>query len=88
MNLQKSYRRSSIARASKWVCLIAMIHTLPSVDASAAFGWGRTEAGSKIDSNRKASPLVIPEDAVVVDSSYMTAEEVVGEVLREIRART
>lgn len=42
----------------------------------------------KIDSNRKASPLVIPEDAVVVDSSYMTAEEVVGEVLREIRERT
>lgn len=38
----------------------------------------------QIDSSRKASPLVIPDDAVVVDSSHMTVEEVVAEVLRSI----
>jgi cytidylate kinase len=42
----------------------------------------------KIDSSRKASPLVIPEDAVVVDSSEMGVDEVVEEVMRSIRTRS
>lgn len=45
------------------------------------------EKRDQIDSSRKASPLVIPEDAVVVDSSNMTAKEVVAEVLRAIREK-
>jgi len=41
----------------------------------------------RIDSSRKASPLVIPEDALVVDSSEMNADEVVDAVLGSIRGR-
>lgn len=37
-------------------------------------------ARDKMDSNRKASPLVIPEDATVVDSSDLSIEEVVEKV--------
>ncbi|MDF1825687.1 MAG: (d)CMP kinase [Verrucomicrobiales bacterium] len=44
-------------------------------------------ARDKTDSNRKASPLVIPEDAIVVDSSYMSVEEVVEKVISEISLR-
>jgi len=40
----------------------------------------------RIDSSRKASPLVIPEGAIVVDSSDLTAEEVVDRILAEIRS--
>lgn len=42
----------------------------------------------RIDSSRKASPLVIPDDAVVVDSSELGIDEVVGRVLEVIRAKT
>lgn len=38
----------------------------------------------KADSSRAASPLVIPEDAVVVDSSDLTVEEVVDAVLAAV----
>jgi cytidylate kinase len=41
----------------------------------------------RIDSSRKASPLVIPEDAVVVDSSFLSADQVVAEVMAVIRER-
>lgn len=41
----------------------------------------------KTDSNRKASPLVVPGDAIVVDSSDMSAEEVVRRVILEIEGR-
>jgi len=41
----------------------------------------------RTDSNRKASPLVIPEDAIVVDSSELTAGEVVARVIAEIKSR-
>ncbi len=44
-------------------------------------------ARDKIDSSRKASPLVIPEDATVVDSSYMGIDEVVDAVLSAIREK-
>ncbi len=41
----------------------------------------------KVDSTRKASPLLIPDDAVVVDSSQLTAEEVVSVVMNSIGER-
>lgn len=41
----------------------------------------------KVDSSRKVSPLVIPQDAVVVDSSEMSADEVTAAVLESIRGR-
>lgn len=39
----------------------------------------------KIDSSRKNSPLVIPEGAIVVDSSDLSADEVVERVLAVLR---
>ena len=41
----------------------------------------------RIDSSRKASPLVIPKDALVVDSSDLSADEVVETVMASIRSR-
>jgi cytidylate kinase len=40
----------------------------------------------RIDSSRKASPLVVPDDALVVDSSELAVEEVVARVLEAVRA--
>ncbi len=40
----------------------------------------------KIDSSRKASPLIIAEDAYVIDSSHISAADVVKKVLDVIRA--
>jgi cytidylate kinase len=42
----------------------------------------------QLDSTRKASPLTIPEGAVVVDTSNLTFEEVVDEVLSLISAKS
>jgi len=39
----------------------------------------------KIDSSRKASPLVIAEDAIVIDSSDLGVDEVVARVIESIR---
>lgn len=41
----------------------------------------------RIDSSRKASPLVIPDDAVVVDSSDLGVAEVVDRVLKTIERK-
>ncbi len=41
----------------------------------------------KIDSSRKASPLVIAEDAVEIDSSDLSAADVVEKVLESIRSK-
>jgi cytidylate kinase len=41
----------------------------------------------KTDTNRQHSPLVIPEGAAVVNTTYLTIEEQIEEVLREVRAR-
>lgn len=40
----------------------------------------------RIDSSRKASPLVIPDDALVIDSSELGIDEVVDRVLESIRS--
>lgn len=45
-------------------------------------------ARDKTDSSRKASPLVVPEDAIVVDSSELSVEEVVERVIAEIGVRS
>ncbi len=39
------------------------------------------------DSNRSHSPLVVPEGAVIVDTTHLTIEEQIEEVLREVRLR-
>lgn len=44
-------------------------------------------ARDKQDSSRKASPLVIPDDAIVVDSSYMGIDDVVATVISAIREK-
>jgi cytidylate kinase len=41
----------------------------------------------KSDSNRSHSPLVVPEGAVIVDTTHLTIEEQIEEVLREVRGR-
>lgn len=41
----------------------------------------------RIDSSRAASPLVVPPDALVVDSSDLTVDEVVERVLASLRDR-
>ena len=39
----------------------------------------------QIDSNREISPLVKAEDAIVVDTSYVTIEEQVNIILQEVK---
>jgi cytidylate kinase len=41
----------------------------------------------KIDSSRKASPLIIAEDAHVIDSSNLTVEGVVGEIFGRLKQK-
>jgi len=41
----------------------------------------------KTDSDRRHSPLVVPEGAVIVDTTQLTIEEQIEEVLREVRGR-
>lgn len=45
-------------------------------------------ARDRIDSSRKASPLVIPDDATVVDSSFLSVEEVVDRVVSAVRGQS
>ena len=39
----------------------------------------------KLDSSRQASPLVVPEDATVVDSSELSVDQVVARVVGVLR---
>jgi len=41
----------------------------------------------RTDSSRKASPLIIAEDAHVIDSSYLTIDGVVGEIIGRLKLR-
>jgi CMP/dCMP kinase len=41
----------------------------------------------RVDSSRRASPLVIAEDAHVIDSSNLTIEAVVGEIIGELKKK-
>ncbi|MEY5024521.1 MAG: hypothetical protein RLZZ244_49 [Verrucomicrobiota bacterium] len=41
----------------------------------------------KVDSSRRASPLVIAEDAHVIDSSHLTVDGVVGELVGRLKLR-
>ncbi|MGB9809577.1 MAG: (d)CMP kinase, partial [Caldanaerobacter sp.] len=38
-----------------------------------------------MDSKRKDSPLIIPENAIVIDTTHLTEEEVVKKVFEEIK---
>jgi cytidylate kinase len=44
-------------------------------------------ARDRADSSRRASPLIIAEDAVVIDSSHLTIEGVVAEMLRLLKEK-
>ena len=41
----------------------------------------------KIDSSRRASPLIIAEDAHVIDSSYLTIDGVAGEIIGRLKQK-
>jgi CMP/dCMP kinase len=41
----------------------------------------------QLDSSRKAAPLIISEDAHVIDSSHLTLEGVVGEIIGRLRLK-
>lgn len=45
------------------------------------------EERDRLDSTRKTSPLVVASDAVVIDSSNLTLDEVVEEVMKVLRSR-
>ena len=42
-------------------------------------------ARDRVDSSRRASPLVIAEDALVIDSSNLTIDGVVGEIIGRLK---
>jgi cytidylate kinase len=42
-------------------------------------------ARDRVDSGRRASPLVIAEDALVIDSSNLTIDGVVGEIIGRLK---
>jgi cytidylate kinase len=44
-------------------------------------------ARDRVDSSRRASPLIISEDAHVIDSSNLTIEGVVGEILGRLKLK-
>lgn len=44
-------------------------------------------ARDRADSSRRASPLVIAEDAHVIDSSNLTIEDVVGEIIGRLKTK-
>lgn len=44
-------------------------------------------ARDRFDSSRKASPLVIAEDAHVIDSSHLTIDGVVGEIIGRLKLK-
>jgi cytidylate kinase len=44
-------------------------------------------ARDRADSSRRASPLIIAEDAHVIDSSNLTIEGVVGEIMRRLKMK-
>jgi len=44
-------------------------------------------ARDKVDSTRRASPLVIADDAQVIDSSHLTIDGVVGEIIGRLKLK-
>jgi cytidylate kinase len=44
-------------------------------------------ARDKVDSTRRASPLVIADDAHVIDSSHLTIDGVVGEIIGRLKLK-
>lgn len=44
-------------------------------------------ARDKVDSSRRTSPLIIAEDAHVIDSSHLTVEGVVGEIFGRLKQK-
>ena len=44
-------------------------------------------ARDRADSSRVAAPLVIAEDALVIDSSHLTIDGVVGEIIGRLKMK-
>ena len=44
-------------------------------------------ARDKVDSTRRTSPLIIAEDAHVIDSSNLTVDGVVGEIVGRLKLK-
>jgi cytidylate kinase len=44
-------------------------------------------ARDRADSSRPASPLIIAEDALVIDSSHLTIDGVVGEIIGRLKIK-
>ena len=44
-------------------------------------------ARDRVDSSRRASPLIVAEDAHVIDTSNLTIDEVVDEIIRQLRQK-
>jgi cytidylate kinase len=42
----------------------------------------------RADSSRAASPLIVPKDAEVIDTSKLTVDEVVAEIMKRLRAKS
>jgi cytidylate kinase len=60
------------------------------VRASRRAAQGETDSITRrdtLDSTRKNAPLIISEDAHVVDSSHLTLEGVVGEIIGRLRMK-
>ncbi|MDF2954210.1 MAG: Cytidylate kinase [Thermodesulfobacterium sp.] len=49
--------------------------------------WDNIKFRDRLDSQRKIAPLTIPEGAYIIDTSYLTPEEVMNEILKIIKNR-
>ena len=70
------------------ILLLNYIDASPEVRAQRRRGEGGVDdltESDKLDSSRKVSPLVIPEDAFVIDTSEMNLDEVVDKVISEFK---
>ena len=47
----------------------------------------KIRARDQADSTRRSSPLLIAEDAYVIDSSNLTIEEVVGRIVEQLQRK-
>ena len=51
--------------------------------------WTRQESDARDhrDASRKVGPLSVPDDARVIDTTQMTQDQVVDEIVSQVRAR-
>lgn len=49
--------------------------------------WDNIRLRDKMDSERKIAPLIIPEGAYIIDTSYLTLEEVIDKIFKIIESK-